>query len=361
MENNNNENASCNAKKGLFAKNLKDSAKTALAWAKETGETAKEKAGEAKAWVDEKTPEVMEKLSDAAEKAKETAGDAAEWADASAKKTKAWIEAQNVANQQRKMSYELATLKPIFDDNIPDSFAEYPVINILKSDEKRSKSPVCAGSYGFMSDTKELVVPNIYVASFDKFEITLTDKLEEGVYYANPYIPGEYIEANQYAKYLKAERVRELVQVAEVLGAKYVSVSFDIKERKVEEVSGKLSAKQKKNLLEFEAEQKLINSLELKIGKDRHMSGHNNPSRPQLVYYKYDKDILDLIESRINGTNPVNRETYRVSYATASQAKQKEALKIDAALKILNLHVKHQLSTCYAVEEAIKMNYTIEF
>ena len=353
---NNNEN-----KKDLFATNLKSGAKAALKWAKETGELAKEKASDAKNWVDDKTPEMLERLNDAAYAAKEGAEDAAQWVDASAKKTKAWIDAQNEANAQRKMSYELSTLKPIFDDNMPTSFEDYPVINILRKDERRSKSEVCKGSYGFMNDTKELEVPSIYVSSFDKFGITLNGPVEEGVYYANPYIPGEYIEANEYAIYMKTERVRELVQVADSLGAKYVSVSFDVKEKQTENTKGILNGALGKNKAQAEAEHELLKSLELSIGKTRTFGGHDKPERPELVYYKNDKDILNLIESRISGKNILNKETYSVTYASISQSKLKEAAKVDGAVKTLKFNVNQQLSTCYAVESVIKLTYTIEF
>ena len=160
---------------------------------------------------------------------------------------------------------------------------------------------------------------------------------------------------------MKTERVRELVQVADSLGAKYVSVSFDVKERQTEDTKGILNGAFGKNKVQIEAERELLKSLELTIGNKRTFGDHDKPETPEIIYYKNEKDILNLIESRISGKNTLNKETYSVTYAFVSQSKLKEAAKVDGAVKTLKFNVNHQLSTCYAVESKIKMEYTIEF
>lgn len=356
---NNNEKPVKEKGKDFFAKNLKDGAKSALTWAKETGELAKEKAGEAKAWVDEKTPEAMEKLEEAADFVKETAEETAEWADSSAKKTKAWLEAQSEANKLRKREYDLKTLRPIFEKDIPESFVDYPLINIVRRDELREKSEACEGALGFFTQTKDIDVINVFLSSFDKFSFTCVGDVEEGVYFANPYVPGEYIESNNYAKYLKEERVRELANIADSLGAKSINISFQLDENNSEEKKAGFTIKKGKGKAEAEAEIKLSNSLKLSIDQVSDFNPHNNPVRPNLVYYKDNNTIKDLIERRMRGAIVSN--TYSVTYASVSMAKKKEAAKVDCAIKTLKLGAAQSLSVCYNVESRIRMSYRIEF
>lgn len=329
-----------------------DIRKNVLNKIKETSENAVQ-------WVKDTTPVALEKASEIAEKAKDVAEDAAILAGSGVKKAKVWIETQQDANKLRKKEYDLRTLRPIFDKDIPTNYEHYPLLNIVKSDDKRMSNPFCLNSFGFMSESRDLDVLNIYLSSFSKFNITLNGATEEGVYFANPYVPGEYIDSNQYAIYLKDERVRELFNIADCLGAKYVSVSFKMVEKKTDEEKGKLKLKNGKNKAEIEAERKLSESLQLSIDHTSHFKPHNTPTIPKLVYYKDNNTIKDLIERRMQ--NKLVSDTYSISYASASSAKMKEASKVDSAIKALKLSASQSLSVCYKVENQIRMSYRIEF
>lgn len=318
------------------------------------------KAGkEAYELAEENMPAILEKAGEAADKAKEVAVDVADWAEINADKAKAWVEAQGKANKLRKREYDLKTLRPIFESDVPSDYRNYPLLNIVKRDEQREKNEVCKGSCGFMTEAKDIDVLNVFLTSFEKYPITCIGGVEEGVYFANPYVPGEYIESNNYAKYMKEERVRELANIADCLGAKHVSISFHLSEMQTEEANAKLNLKNGKNKANFEAEKKLSNSLELNIDQVSNFKPHNNPTIPKLVYYKDDKTIKDLIDRRMRGAIVSN--TYSVSYATVSMAKLKEAAKIDGAIRALKLGAEQSLSVCYDVENRIKMSYRIEF
>ncbi len=310
---------------------------------------------------DEKAPEVIEKVGEAADKTKEFAMVAKEGANQAVKNAHIWIKAKIDSDAERRFIYDKDTLMPIFDNQIPEDYSIYPVVNIVNTDEKRSKSKACNGSIGFKTEAKDVNVLNIYTSKVNLFPIALGVDPKEGVYYANPYIPNEYIESSQYAIYLKEERVRELVNIADSLGAKKVSVAFVTKENKKEEQNVKLDLKIGKNKSKIEAEQKLRESLKLSIVKSETYKGHDHPVRPNLVYYKNVKNIEELIEKRINGTNQLLNHSYSIAYATLSSAKKKEAVKIDNALKILKLGVSESLSVCSEVESELVLNYKIEF
>lgn len=330
----------------------KGKVKDILSKLKESGESAVK-------WVEKNTPVALEKVGEAADIVKDAAETAADWADANAKKAKNWIEAQSDAKKLRQMEYDLKTLRPIFDEDIPQNYNQYPILNIIESDEIRKDNPVCQGSYGFKTEARDIDVINIYLSSFDHFRVKINSSVEEGIYFANPYIPGEYIESNQYAAYLKDERVRELFRIADCLGAKYVSVSFTMVEKKVEEEKGKLSLKKGKDKAEMEAERKLSESLQLSIEHSSHFKPHNNPVRPELIYYKDNNTIKDLIDRRMR--NSLVSDTYSIMYSSASGARIKEATKIDGAIKALKLGAAQSLSVCYSVESRIRMSYRIEF
>lgn len=338
---------------------VKAGAGDAKDWLMDKGNVAKDTAGDAVKWVEENAPIAMEKAGEAAEKARVMAEGAADWADASAKKAKAWMDSQAAAKRFRDAQYELDTLRPVFEGDVPMDYSLYPVLNIVESDEKRSKSKVCEGSIGFRSEAKGVEVLNVYIASFDCFPVKLDGGLETGVYYANPYKPGEYIESSKYATYLKKERVRELINIADCLGAKRVSVTFGTSEKKSEEQKGKVGFKNGKNKAEAELERKISDSLNLSIVHATSLKPHDNPVMPELVYYKYDKTIRDLIDRRMRKV--LVSDTYSVTYAEVSDAKIKEATKIDGAVHALKLGTQQSLSACLKVEKSIRTSYTIEF
>lgn len=329
-----------------------DIKKNVLNKIKETGENAVQ-------WVKETTPVALEKASEIADKAKDVAEDAAVIADSGVKKAKVWIETQQEANKKRKEEYNIKTLRPIFDKDIPTNYEHYPLLNIVKTDEKRMNNPFCLNSFGFISESRDFEVLNVYLSAFNKFNISLDGAIEEGVYFANPYVPGKYIDSSQYAVSLQEARVNELFDIADCLGAKYVSVSFNMIEKKEEDEKGKLKLKNGKNKAEAEAERKLSESLQLSIARTSHFKPHNNPTKPELVYYKDNKTIKDLIERRMQ--NKLVSDTYSISYASVSSARMKEATKVDSAIKALKLSASQSLSVCYKVENQIRMSYRIEF
>ena len=131
-----------------------DIRKNVLNKIKETSENAVQ-------WVKDTTPVALEKASEIAEKAKDVAEDAAILADSGVKKAKVWIETQQDANKLRKKEYDLRTLRPIFDEDIPTNYEHYPLLNIVKSDDKRMSNPFCLNSFGFMSESRDLDVLNL--------------------------------------------------------------------------------------------------------------------------------------------------------------------------------------------------------
>lgn len=322
---------------------------------------AEDTAKNVKDLIEEKTPEVIEKASEMIDKAREAADVTLVNADQALKKAEIWIKTKKEAEKLRKFNYDTDTLMPIFDDTKPEDYSVYPVINIVDTDEKRSKSEACEGSIGFKTEAKDVPILNIYTNSFNLFPISLDDEVKEGVYYVNPYVSNEYIESSRYALYLKQERVRELVNVADSLGAKKVSVAFTTKEKNMNDTNGKMNLKVGKNKLQAEAEQRLKESLKLSVVESQMYEGHNNPVRPKLVYYKNDKALNEMIEKRISGTNHLLKHTYSIAYATSSSAKMKEAVKIDGALKSLKLGASESLTVCSEVESELVLSYTIEF
>lgn len=338
---------------------VKSGAGDAKDWLMDKGNVAKDTAGDAVKWVEENAPIAMKKAGEAAEKARVMAEGAADWADASAKKAKVWMDSLAAAKRFRDAQYELDTLRPVFEGDIPTDYSLYPVLNIVESDEKRSKSKVCEGSVGFLSEAKDVEVLNVYLASFYSFSVKLDGGLEAGVYFSNPYKPGEYIESSKYATYLKEERVRELVNIGDCLGAKKVTVTFGLSERKAEEQKGKVGFKSGKNKAEAELERRISDSLNLSIVHSTSLKPHDNPVVPELVYYKYDNVIKDLIDRRMRKV--LRSDTYSITYAQASDAKMKEATKVDGAVHALKLGTHQSLSACLKVESSIRMSYTIEF
>ena len=266
----------------------------------------------------------------------------------------------NIAQAKKESDYRI--LRPVFVDDIEDSSFDMPrMINLCEMDEKRKKNPVCLNSIGFQSSPNDVPVLNIFRDKFNQFGITVFPDIIDGVYYANPAIPGTYISVEQYFKFIKEEKVRELVRIAKDLGAKHVVVEISEKEASIDQKTAKAAAKVGKGKAEAAAEMAQKHSVGVTVGANERWSGHNQPKRPELVYFKNENHIKDLIDMRFDPMNKLESHTYEIEYTSSASIKVKEAVKIDGALKAMKCNISESMSSGAEKSERTYFRYTVEF
>ena len=314
--------------------------KKAGAWLKSAGKTIKEKSEDVVVWAGE---------------AKEKVAIVADEAGEAGKKIM-----DNI--KQAKLESDFRILRPVFAEQLESESFEIPsMINLCDIDEKRRKSPVCENSIGYQSSPNDVEVLNIFRDQFDLFDISVVPDMGIGAYYVNPCILGSYIAMDKYFTYIEKEKVRELVRIAKDLGAKKVVVEISVKEASAQRIAAKLGIKAGKIKAGADAEKAIKHTSGVSIAANEKWGGHNSPVRPELVYFKNENHIKDLIEMRFDPTNKLESHTYEIEYASSSSIKIKEGLKIDGALKAMKCGISESIAACAEQSERSYFRYTVEF
>ncbi len=255
-------------------------------------------------------------------------------------------------------------LCPFFKENLlADGFVIPPMIRLVNYD-KRKENRACEGSIGFIVNTKDLKVLNIYTEYSDLLGLIFYPHTQESVYYVDPCHPKLYINLDEYFSYLKKVRVDELKQIAQSLGAKHVKIS--LKEQKKDISSQNKNGKVHLfNKIGGNASCDKTNEVynNINVEAEVNFSGNDNPVRPDIVYFKNESDIQALIEMRVNPTNQnkINSMTYVFNYINSSEIQVREAAKIDAALSSIKANGSSSVSSKALTESRTILEYSIEF
>ena len=100
---------------------------------------------------------------------------------------------------------------------------------------------------------------------------------------------------------------------------------------------------------------------ESKVEFDVSFEGSNEPVMPNLKWYAYDRVILDLIKSRVEGINPMKEYNLDLEYKTSESMPIKAAAKVDVALKQLGATMNFDFASEVRDESRRKLEFHIEF
>ena len=269
---------------------------------------------------------------------------------------------RNMDAEERRKNLE--KYKPIFDNNIP---AAYPKMILIVDNDKRMKTKGCENAIGFEDNKNDVELLGIYhkdVNKFDGIEYYPNKKPTSSVYYVHPLNNKLYIELTEYFSYLKEQRITELEQIAQDLGAKHFKV--EIKEETLSNVSIKNKADAKLGVgknkagvsVEKENAQKAYESIG--IASELTYPG-KDPVEPKLELWEINESIKNLIKQRLSSDNRLQSKTFRLAYNTSSGIKEREAAKIDGVLKSLKFSVGGSILNLAMNESKRIIEYTIDF
>lgn len=239
--------------------------------------------------------------------------------------------------EAKSLENERKQLQPIFADDLGDiDFSMPKFVRITEIDKKRSESEICKGSIGYKSTEKDLSIVNIFKDKVSAFGLSFYPDVESDCYYIDPTDRDHYIALNEYFNYLKIMRVNELEKIAQDLGAKHFKVT--IKERKT---SSHLSAKKAKvsakpiGVADADYDYSTSETAKLTIAAESIFPGHA-PIQPTLRYLAKDPSVQQLIDLRMDNSS-LTHKSLSIEFSTTTGMKEKDALKIDAALKVMKL------------------------
>ncbi len=255
-----------------------------------------------------------------------------------AKNTAAVIK-DSAESKSREM--ELKALRPIFLEDLDSAdFLLSKLIRITDIDKRHAESDVCQGSIGYISEQKELRIVNIFRDKVDAFGLSFYPDVDSEVYYVDPSDRDKYIALDDYFSYLKVARVNELQKIAQDLGAKHFRVTY--KEQKTSfsrnAVKAKGNAKAPSGTITADAEHDLSASAvsNVEVAAEMQCLGHA-PTEPKLCYLQREPSIQSLITLKMDKASPMLHQKYTLKLSNSFGIKEKDAVKIDAALKAMKI------------------------
>ena len=267
--------------------------------------------------------------------------------------------------EEKSREMERKLLQPIFAEDLDNAdFLLSKLIRVTKIDKRRAESTVCSGSVGFMSTHKDFPFVNIFRDKIDCFGITLYPDADCELYYVDPSDRDRYIALDNYFSYLKIARISELQKIAQDLGAKHFRVTY--KEQKTtfsgNAVKAKGSFKKMGDSASADAEHelKLTEASTVEVAAEMDCPGHA-PVKPRLHYLQRDPSIENLIALRMDETSPIYHHKLTLNFSHTSGIKEKDAVKIDAALKAMKIAGNTTVTTEVRNESRRFFEYEIDF
>lgn len=267
--------------------------------------------------------------------------------------------------EEKRRELERKALQPIFPDDLDSADFLLPkLVRITEIDKKHAESDVCKGSIGFTADQKDVRIITIFKDQVDNFGLTFYPDTDCELYYVDPSDRDKYIALDDYFSYLKIARVNELQKIAQDLGAKHFRVTY--KEQKTtfsgNEVKVKGNAKVAGESASVDAEHDLASTAvsTVEVAAEMDCPGHA-PVEPKLYYLQREPSIQTLIALRMDETSPITHQKYTLKLSNSSGIKEKDAVKIDAALKAMKIAGNTTVTSEVRNESRRFFEYEIDF
>ncbi len=273
-----------------------------------------------------------------------------------------------------KLERDRKNLRPVFHEDLlpmtPTQEAIISAVNdtvcnmvrIVERDKKREENIVSKGAIGYWTTASEIEVLNLYEDVAKDLSVSFYPLIEKTVYYIHPFQKNLYIKIDEYFAYLKTARVAELEMIASELGAKKVTITLKEFKSNFAAKTKSIKAKAKKSPLgSGSKESKETDVINMEIAANLTFTGHDTPRMPQLVYFKHESDVEQLIKLRTSPDkkNQLISKTYALQYSKSSGIKDNTAAQIDAAL--LKMNYGASMSNEAKRETRTILEYHIEF
>ncbi len=273
---------------------------------------------------------------------------------------------------EAKLEMDKKFLRPVFAEDLSfggatvSTFARSRppcMIRIVEIDKKRSVSAACNEAVGYWTTVKGTNLLNIYEDSAPHLGLHFHPHIGKTFYCLDPFRNHFYVSLDEYFKYLKDARLAELEMIAHSLGAKRMKVTFKEKKKTFVAKSAKGGAKAgvAKSASSFDQTDQEFS--DVTFTKELKFSGHDAPIVPQLVYFKNEPDIENLIEMRTKADNgnKIMSKDCMVECAKSLAIKENEAAEIDAVLHGLKVSGSASFSSEVQRESRTILEYSIEF
>lgn len=234
------------------------------------------------------------------------------------------------------------------------SFSLAKIIRII-SDEELRAIDVCEGAIGWRDrsgDTEILYLSYGYVKS-SGIEFFPSVSLNE-VYCVDPFENSRYVHVDAIFGKAHEERLAELEHIAFSLGAK--SCAIEIVEG--ESVSNDDKKAMGTKIISAKSSSRVSTSNSKRGRTETSFEGNDNPKRPELKWFKNDKNILALIDMRCSAKNSIKSRYLTLEGSTSATMSKNLAISID---KISNIKPSVSMESKATKEHNSTLIFEVEF
>jgi len=275
--------------------------------------------------------------------------------------------ASNLSEKMKQDSYErrLKKYNPLFAKEFKSKSFKLPEIIKIDSDQDRKNIDVCQGAIGWRETTKHNHdVLYLYKDFAEQCGIRFIPEPSVGMaYFVDKHEDVKtYIDTDLIFSRAKDERLAELENIAYSLGAK--SCYIEIIESDAQIESTKTSVKESYKNKDISAEassqsESTRKNSSKQSGKAKiYFDGSDSPKRPELKWFKNDRNILNLIEMRCSNANSVKSKVLELEGATSATMSDSVACSIDLIKQSkTSVSVQKQASK----EQYSKLIFEVEF
>lgn len=263
-----------------------------------------------------------------------------------------------VKMDEMKRQWDLKRLKPIFTRDL-NGMQYSRLVRIVERD-KKFDIEVCRGSIGYWATCKGERWMNIFEDSVNKFGLNFYPYEGVNFYYVDPTDKDNYIVLDEYFDRLKQARVNELQKIAQDLGAKKFRVTYMREKSSLIKKKWNGKAKDGDGTASVDVDKLSTKYDKVEIEAENSFPGHD-PVEPHVRYLKYDQNVQNLIDMRMDTNGPINHQTLSIKLSSTSGLKENDAAKLDMILKSLKMAGNTTVLSEVQNEEKSILKYEIEF
>lgn len=247
-------------------------------------------------------------------------------ASAAQEKAAEWKQQAAVNAHERRMK----KYNPLFSEqwNSPDF--HLPNLIVIVDDAVRRGIDVCEGAIGWLETRNGVEVLCLYDEAVEQSGLQFVPTVNcDAAYYVDNFERKKFIRTDCIFSKAFEEKIAELKHIANMLGAKYCSITIEESSLTSDSQKRKIDVAENDNTVQTEQDSIQKGNRKGQGRITATFDGSDIPRRPNLKWYAYDDTIKELVESRCGGENRLRQEELILKGSSSATISCKTARMID--------------------------------
>lgn len=271
--------------------------------------------------------------------------------------------------KQAHHEMRMARLNPLFPEEYEDPDFDLPNMIAIVDEDQRKNIPECQGAIGWIDDSTELEVLNLYLETVPSSGLSFYPPATIGtVYYRDTFNQKHFIDVTIFSSVVQKDKMTELRNIAYALGATECRLESHERKRSLSTKTKKGSAKSKlpakgatlKANVSGEASEKKESSEQGTVQFVQTFKGGREPMAPELRWFEHDKELVSLV-SMVLSSDSLTEYTIKLNSSAFCSMSLQLASKIDASLKKLGVSGNFSMRGEVSTEAEQALEFYIKF